>query len=1011
MRIHRVKVLPALTGLNPGDLYNVKPDGETVWRLWKVDNQGVPHFVTGLTSDESNRLSQLTQDVITKIINFNPDTDLGLTIGPEVPENLDDLWVDNRDLTPEPADESEVVASLRTQLNDLIERMHAVEYRFNFNLDSGGFDNKAGDDLLETETIEPGDEHDFTFNPNATPKPENEDDEKNELDVEGVQPDENYPYLAPNVKHIRIKRGNYATFSPDSLMDGELGYLKDRNLLYIGNNGTPRLISGGGGGNEGGGGNISGTHIDLQVEGSDKTYRIKVNEDGSLDIYNAVIDDNQEQVIIGENTEQLKGLMISMFYAGGTSTTLSSDNPVSHNFIEIFNTTQQDISLDGVSLYWGTRGTRWEIHQLSGTVPSKHAYLVRGARCAPEGLNTTLIEIERADSYWDDLRMPENGVKIYLAIGRSEISFANPYNTRGAAGTFANGYIDLIGAGGINEGESVDASETSSPRICAPGRIIFRVYLDDYNQRPVNTKFGDINENEVDWTYVEVGRNLHVNNAIVYKPKTTKDGPRDLYFDKNSWDTTKPNMVTNSFGRNAHTTRTFTWISVGLYKEYLQYRVKGTSEWITLESITDISSPYNKVTTRGYDGVWFTTHKQIVSGLTPNVYEFRVGRLNTEYWSDIYEFEIAQPTDDWGFTMTTDQQCWNWKEYEPWRISAEHIYKWENDLDPAYPATGTKNVGFHLNAGDMTENGIRPFEWMYYYNAGASLNNNYCQINAVGNNDLCPEEGKNYGKVNPDSFEWFYTFEHNPNNMPRLPDGTLMKAVYSFDYNNAHFVVLNSNNYIEEQKAWFRADMDEVNARPNPPRWKIVLVHDAMFNIVTDVNPTRDTGMNQRNDPDLTKRYSWSRLLEEYGVHLVLSGHKHTYSRSKPVLERLDNEGNVIPLNPIRQVLENPQPGDDLVDEITGVTYIMCQATGSKLNSNKDIPAQSIPFNAFWFPGADGQFYPTYIKFDVTGDDITHYSYQVRNVMPTASYSYDPYNPIMLPKERYLIDSSKITKK
>ncbi|MGM9531349.1 hypothetical protein [Intestinibacter sp.] len=31
--------------------------------------------------------------------------------------------------------------------------------------------------------------------------------------------------------------------------------------------------------------------------------------------------------------------------------------------------------------------------------------------------------------------------------------------------------------------------------------------------------------------------------------------------------------------------------------------------------------------------------------------------------------------------------------------------------------------------------------------------------------------------------------------------------------------------------------------------------------------------------------FTWSRLFEKYGVDLVLSGHKHTYSRTYPLIE------------------------------------------------------------------------------------------------------------------------------
>ena len=121
-----------------------------------------------------------------------------------------------------------------------------------------------------------------------------------------------------------------------------------------------------------------------------------------------------------------------------------------------------------------------------------------------------------------------------------------------------------------------------------------------------------------------------------------------------------------------------------------------------------------------------------------------------------------------------------------------------------------------------------------------------------------------------------------------------MKSVYSYDYGCAHFVVLNSNNYIEEQKAWFEAHMKEVQSREVQPKWLIAVTHDAMFNITTDYSETakvgsgkRDSKLNQSQDADVSKRFTWSRLLEKYNFDLVLSGHKHTYSRTWPLKETI----------------------------------------------------------------------------------------------------------------------------
>ena len=930
------------------------------------------------------------------------------------PEKTEAVWVDNSDLFPDPSDESDTITELRSEISNLIDRMEAVEYRFDYSMDSGGFSNKAGStQFAGYNAIEPGAYNDPTFNPNAVTddNPDDSPNDGNDLgEGDGTEPD--YNPDAANVKHIRIKRGLQQSFKLDALQDGELGYVKDKNLLYIGNDGTARLIGSGGssGGNNGGGATLDGAvpYIDILSDNEEDqlTYRVRVDSEGFIYSYDSRVDDALDQQVNTPGKEELKGLYISMLYAGGVDEGESIENPCSHNFVEIFNASERTITLNGVSLqYSNTTGSDWVALELKGVLKPKHAFLIRGARCAPE-LNTTLVEIDDYDLDFPDMRLSNQHVKLYLHVGRVAIDIPNPNNTNNAPNTFLDGYIDLVGIGGLNNGQVIDAYEGAAPNILTNKRCIYRLYFADYNQRPAGGPWGDLNANNKDMTYIEYNKSFNLDYTKIYKPWTSKMGIKDIYFDKNNWHLDKPNMVTNSFGRDASKTRTFNWVSVGYYDEYLQYRLEGESDWITIESIKDSNSYYKRILVKGFNGTYFTVHKQIITNLEAGKYEFRVGRLNTDYWSDILHFEILalDHTSPFGYVMTADQQAWNWREYEPWRRAAEAAAKWETDQDPNYPATGDKKIHFHFNVGDMTENGIRPHEWLYYYEAGAALNYNYAQMNVVGNNDLCPNPGEFIGKINPDSFEWFYCYEHNPDNVPLLPNGDVMKAVYSYDYGCVHFVVLNTNNYIEEQKAWFIKDMQEVHSRDNKPRWIIVGMHDACFNIITDATKTRDTGFNQFADPDLQKRYSWSRLFEEWGVSMVMSGHKHTYSRTKKLLEKVDEDGVVIPLQPIE-------------DDPRGIVYLMSQATGSKQSSNKDVPGTAISWLDFYFEGTGegdarksnpAQQFLTYIKIDVDMDKITHHSYQVVNAMPQGDYTYDPYNIPKDPLMRREIDTSTI---
>jgi hypothetical protein len=107
-----------------------------------------------------------------------------------------------------------------------------------------------------------------------------------------------------------------------------------------------------------------------------------------------------------------------------------------------------------------------------------------------------------------------------------------------------------------------------------------------------------------------------------------------------------------------------------------------------------------------------------------------------------------------------------------------------------------------------------------------------------------------------------------------LPSGT--EHYYSFDYGNTHFISLNSEvTRISLRKAmllWLREDI-----RAHQKDWTIVFWH----------HPPYSKGSHDSDDPlDSEGRMQWMRtevlpILEAAGVDLVLSGHSHSYERSR----------------------------------------------------------------------------------------------------------------------------------
>ena len=88
---------------------------------------------------------------------------------------------------------------------------------------------------------------------------------------------------------------------------------------------------------------------------------------------------------------------------------------------------------------------------------------------------------------------------------------------------------------------------------------------------------------------------------------------------------------------------------------------------------------------------------------------------------------------------------------------------------------------------------------------------------------------------------------------------------YSFDYGDAHFVALDTEQRLADQATWLERDLSN-----NQLPWKIVYFHRPPFS-------SGDHGSN------LEVRQAFVPLFEKFGVQLVLSGHDHDYERTLPM--------------------------------------------------------------------------------------------------------------------------------
>ncbi len=161
---------------------------------------------------------------------------------------------------------------------------------------------------------------------------------------------------------------------------------------------------------------------------------------------------------------------------------------------------------------------------------------------------------------------------------------------------------------------------------------------------------------------------------------------------------------------------------------------------------------------------------------------------------------------------------------------------------------GTRSVDFILHTGDLIyprgEDKDYPKQFYAPYRALIASSVFYPTI---GNHDFSGDGGS----------PWMKNFV--------LPG---KESYYHFDYSNADFISLDSNNINDESVEWLDQELAKCNKT-----WKFVFFHHPPFSNAAGRNGPRG-GNNAARD-------RWMPLLEKHRVDVVFCGHDHLYTRFK----------------------------------------------------------------------------------------------------------------------------------
>lgn len=908
--------------------------------------------------------------------------------------------------------------------------------------------------------------------------------------IEPIEP--NKTDLLYTVPNISVKHDTLENFSKNkrNLIDGELIWITDKNSLYIYLNNKFTPISNGSGGGE-----ITPeddmTQEDIEklyfnhlglINKDQEQYHLEVNENGNIIVYNSK---NYDGVIgsQGEYGSYISDyLRINSIFIGGEGTNLDSFAACSHNYVELANASQSDINLNGIYLLYRKPGAvSWEALALKGMIKAGSTFLIRGARCSYKS-NVTL-DIDDYDMQWYNsskklIEFNEGGGCFYLVCSNDglfnngtdwvpldQIGNLDPYISKDST---IIGYIDLVGLR-LPKSEYVIHSEGSSPVSIGPNESAKKcIFVRSFTLDPCSQaqKAHSKKKSSDLWTYVnmetfnkEAFPYYSEERKHLYVPKASKYN-KNIFGTRSTFTKDAPNMVNITFGIQATVngkgaTRCFNWISCGYYDEYIEYK-KATDSWnqastkksISLDNyeteyqndtnVATFIKIYNRIKWLTTNNTAVTTHKVILRDLNVGTYNYRIRRVGDDkYMSDEYTFTVRSNSgvNAFSFIHTTDQQAFNFYEYQAWTKACYAI----NNSD------ASDSIHFTLNTGDCTQNGNRESEWLDYYEGRKYLRDKE-EMYVIGNNDLCGvipyELGNGIAdtyKINHKNIQYYYTFELDENNpaifkyvdtnlMPEKMGDVLeydanmftyyMPSLYSFDYGDYHFIGLNSefadNTYKiyyddkNKQSAikghayynmykWLEKDIE--TAKNNNPNVKCVaFMHEIPFSIVvgdsndgykavarqsikgSKLNNDFSEGITKTEGTD-NKHYeggcNFSEFFQENNIKLALGGHKHTYSLSYPIKENVsyaeDGTRTVDYNNPI-------------IDNDEGVVYAMSQATGYKLVSNKELPGIGITWLRKYYPvsvqgvASPSQYYPMYSLINVTGDNLTLQSFAVYNI-------------------------------
>lgn len=344
------------------------------------------------------------------------------------------------------------------------------------------------------------------------------------------------------------------------------------------------------------------------------------------------------------------------------------------------------------------------------------------------------------------------------------------------------------------------------------------------------------------------------------------------------WETIKNDWTQLSItpGKNA-TELNFAWYSE---KEETLPKVK-IGKSADMSNSIEFEGTQSKAVTNKETNVEYVSNKVTITGLEEeDTYYYSYGTNGN--WSNPVAIN-TQSTDSFSFFLVGDPQIGSsLKNTATGEIEAigqdrsvrNDSFNWNNTIKKAL--SSSPNSSFMISAGDQIS--IRDKK----ANTEQALAYTENEIEYAGY--LSPESLKSLPVAttlgNHDAVSGNYSYHFNNPNASDL-GSTVGGGNYYYTYGNTLFIMLNTNNTNAEEHKQF---IEQAVAESGDATWKVVTLHQDIYG-----------SGEHSNEPEIAElRYKLVPIFEENDIDVVLTGHDHTYARSKILKGGVKDEGTFL---------------------------------------------------------------------------------------------------------------------